>query len=333
MNWKLFAKSARLVNRPVRFRPTLDILEDRTVLSPVSFSIIQNQSPLELSGTIGGTDIQPQGAGALTTTYFGDFRTDIDETNGGIVFIPTGNDFCAADSGSWAPLPDGSNGTAPAIYGIQVDVSGMNLVIAIRDFHINADTGGSALPLYQNPDGSFGFPSAQTLTISAGSGTYAHPVLGQGPVNLTGLNGPNQADDGQLVDNGNGTFVITVPVSFSVSGTISGLDYVLNINGQIVGTGGYTAPGSGAGRKNATSDATLVSGTHSRLDDSPALIGLSAPGLASPSRSGVTTFSEQTPSPVPNVSRDDGTAAQVHHVSGAIVDPFTVVDLMFQDLA
>jgi hypothetical protein len=240
VNWKTFAKSARLLNRRVptsrvRYRPNLEILEERTVLSPVVFTEVQNQSILTLFGTIGGSDIQAQGSGALTTTYYGTFQANIDEVNGTISFTQTGNDFCAANTGNWAPRADGSSGTAPAIYGLQAEVMGTFLG-AIRDFHMNADTRGSALSMYQIADGSFGFPSAQTIAISAGTGTYSHPTLGQGPINFSGLNGPNRAGDGALVDNGNGTLRLTVPIDVSYSGTIAGMSLTLHITGTVVGS-------------------------------------------------------------------------------------------------
>jgi hypothetical protein len=244
MNWKIFAQSARLVNRRVRsegtwYRPNLDRLEDRTVLSRVTFHIVQNQSPLALSGTIAEADIQPQGTPSLSTTYFGDFQADIDEVNGTITFIGSGNDFCSADSGNWAPMPDGSGGTAPAAYGAQDDTG--TIVAAIRDFHWEVDTGGVPLALYPNDDGSFGFASSQTIEIHQGYAAYSHPDLGYGLASLGGLSGPNQAVDGNLVDNGDGTFVVTIPVSFSVSGTMDGVDFTFNFDGVGVGTGAFTS--------------------------------------------------------------------------------------------
>jgi hypothetical protein len=266
MNWTIFAKFARSVQRrlpstKVRYRPNLETLEERTVLSPVDFLEVQNQSPLALSGTIGGMNIQQQGANSLTTTYFGDFRADIDEANGTIRFIGTGNDFCAANTGSWAPLESGASGTAPAIYGLQADVGGMSWLAALRDFHLRADTFGSALALHQNPDGSFGFSSTETIAINAGSGTYAHPTLGHGPVSLSGLQAQNQAGDGTLVDNGS-LLRLTVPIDMTVNTTIAGLAATLHIQGFIVGNA--TIPvvhlGSGSSPNNYATSVVATQG-------------------------------------------------------------------------
>ena len=310
MNWNSFALSPRRVPSKARYRPKLDVLEDRTVPSPVVFNEVQSQSILTLSGTFNGSPIQEQGPGSLTTTYFGTFVTDIDEVNGTISFTQTGNDFCAANTGNWGPLEDGSNGTSPAIYGLQADLQGA-LLAAIRDFHMNADTGGTPIGMYQNADGSFGFPSVQTIAISAGTGTYSHPNLGSGPVVLSGLSGPNQAGDGTLIDNGDGTLSVVVPISVSYSGTIAGLDLELSINGQIVGTGSFTGPGPGGPSfRDATLGTALLSHP-SAIANTP---------LAATAKSS---------------SVQDGSVghARVHQVLPTTLDQLGALDSVFQDLA
>lgn len=335
MSWKWFTRSARLVQRhvassPVRCRPNLVALEDRLVLSPVSFHIVQNQSPLTLSGTVGGADIQEQGPGSLTTTYFGDFQADVDEDNGVINFIGTGNDFCAANTGNWAPREDGSGGTAPAIYGLQADVGGTFLG-AIRDFHVKVDTFGSALALYPNNDGSFGFASSQILTINAGSGTYSQPDGGHGPINLGRQNGPNQASDGTLYDNGGGNFVVVIPMSFSVSGTIGGMDYTLNIDGVGVGTGNFTGPTRGGHtRTDATISTALVSSDHAF--GTVALAAIDA-NLSPISSRAVVMPTVETSSHVQDVGSGGALAQLVHHAPLGAFDPLTALDSVFKELA
>jgi hypothetical protein len=338
MNWKLFAKSTRPANRHlpppggVRHRPNLEVLEGRTVPSLVSFHIVQDQHPLYLSGTIGGGDIQPQGPPSLSTTYFGDFQADVDLANGSIRFIGTGNDFCSADSGNWAPLADGSDGNAPAAYGFQADVKEGAVLAAIRDFHWEVDTGGAALPLYQNDDGSFGFASSQALAIHQGQIAYSHPTLGYGSASLGGLNGPNQAADGSLYDLGGGTLSVVIPVSFSVSGTTGGVDYTLNFDGTMAGTGNYTGPTPGGRTHNgdATIGVALASGPHSLWAALPAA-GAGSHHPASESPRGVATATAALP--LQDVRPGDPVARAAHHALPAALDQFTALDSVFQGLA
>ena len=329
MIWKIFTQATeprkhRIPTSRVRYRPHVQLLEDRTVPSPVVFTEVQNQSILSLSGTIGGSPIQEQGPGALTTTYFGTFLTDIDEANGTIRFTQTGNDFCAADTGNWAPLSDGSSGTAPAIYGLQADVMGAFLG-AIRDFHMNADTGGSALPLYQNDDGSFGYTSGQTIAISAGTGTYAHPTLGPGPINLSGLNGPNQAGDGTLIDNGSGTLLLTVPISVSYSGTIAGLDLTLNMDGQIVGSASYSGPSiAGQARIDPTTGAALAARFSAVGSTAQAAIVPDAPASA--------RVTAEAAGPVHAAASNDAVVPLGHHAVPVSLDPWAALEGVLQEL-
>jgi hypothetical protein len=336
MSWNFFVKAARLVNRQVpppgvRYRPNLDVLEDRTVLSPVTFHIVQNQSPLTVSGTIAGADIQAQGPGSLVTTYFGDFQADIDEANGLISFRGTGNDFCSADSGRWAPRSDGSDGTESAAYGM-MDASG-TIVGAIRDFHWEVDTGGSPLTLYQNDDGSFGFSSSQLLTIHQGFAAFSHPTLGHGSTSLGGLNGQNQASDGNLVDNGDGTLVLTIPVSFSVSGTVGGIDYTLNFDGTGVGVGAFAGPRQGGHSHNdPTLGVALGSSSHAMPTAVLAGTGTNAHDLASDSLlPGIALATTETSSQVQDLRHD--ALVQLHHAIPVTLDQFIALDSVLQELA
>jgi hypothetical protein len=331
MSWKLFAPLARSLTRPVpcrgvRHRPTLDVLEDRTVLSPVIFNEVQSQSPLTLSGTIGSAPIVAQGPGALTTTYFGTFEANVDEAHGGITFIQTGNDFCGADSGNWGPLADGSMGTAPAIYGIQASFNQPALV-ALRDFHMNADTGGVALPLTPNGDGSFSYPSTQTITISAGSGTYSHPTFGHGPVSLDGLNGPNQAAAGRLVDDGHGHLTLTVPISVTIYGSQAGVSFTLIYNGQIVGTGNSTGPDSQP-PGGARAQAALVSASRGTT-----AAGTLPQGLAPASLPDATRTPAETAAAAPYSQTASAGVSLVSSARPAALDPLTALDAVLQDLA
>jgi hypothetical protein len=253
MNWHRLVKSIRSSQRQassqVRYRPSLFVLEDRTVLSPVAFTVDPLQSSVALSGTLAGQAIHEQGPGSLTTTAEGGFQADIDDSPGGngIVFYNNGNDIFADNSGNWQPRSDGSSGAEPANYGGMVNYLGTALA-ALRHLNWGVDTGGAGFALNDNGDGSFGFSSTQTLPINQADGAYSHPVAGHGTFTLAGQTAQNQASDGTLYDNGDGTFAIVAPVNVSFSGTIySGISYTLNISGQIVANGAYTGPSPAPG--------------------------------------------------------------------------------------
>jgi hypothetical protein len=274
-------------------------------------------------------DIQAQGTNSLTTSYFGDFLTDIDTNNLLINFIGTGNDFCAADTGRWAPLPDGSSGTATAIYGLQADVSGL-FQVALRDFHMKADTFGQGLYLYPNDDGSLGYASAQTISINAGTGTWAHPTLGHGPVNLGGVNGPNQANDGNLNDNGNGTLTLIVPVSVSYNTTIGGQPATVNFDGQIVGIGTnpWTRP------QPPRHQGRLGEGIGSLLADVKGnpIAGSPGHGLTPGSEQGISLVPTEVPVQGQTPRSGDPVSPPSHHSHPAASDPFAVQDAVFQGM-
>jgi hypothetical protein len=275
-------------------------------------------------------DIQQQGTRSLSTTYFGDFQADIDEDKGVISFIGTGNDFCSADSGNWAPRADGSDGTELAAYGAQ-DKTG-TVLAAIRDFHWQVDTGGSPLALYPNTDGSFGFSSTQTIEIHQGSAAYTHPTLGHGFASLGRLSGPNQASDGNLVHNPDGTFSITIPVSFSVSGTMGGLDYTLNFDGTGVGTGAFAGSGP-SGHSFKDSAIALVLGTQFIGSSSLAVPRNNLNEPASVSARGIDVAGVDTPFQVQDLRTGDAMVPLGHHATAGALENLTVLDSVFQELA
>jgi hypothetical protein len=265
MNWKLFAQPSRSHQRPkpwsqARFRPRLDLLEDRTLLSPVTFTIDPTVSSLVLSGMVGGQPIQEQGSGSLTTTYEGSTSADINlfqDKGGTIQFLGNaiGDEAIADISGIWQPLPDGSPGSAPANYGGAVQVFGSTAVVAVRGTAASA-ANAAPVDLAQTDAGSYAFPSTQTLCIDAGSAAYNHPLL-QGAADLSGTCGQNAAAPGTLVNNGDGTFTIVVPVHLIINGTISGIPFTLMIDGVLDGQGPAAPTNTGSTGMYRENDAHL----------------------------------------------------------------------------
>src|SRR5262245_4733004 len=111
--------------RPHSFRPAVEPLEDRAVPALYRFTILPDVSSLSLSGNVAVHRIEEQGPGSLTTRFGGAVLVDFDPGAERISFLRDGTTAVAEDSGSWAPLPGGAPGTAPANYGGRVSVFGL----------------------------------------------------------------------------------------------------------------------------------------------------------------------------------------------------------------
>src|SRR5262249_58378948 len=99
MIWQYFTKSRRQTTPRSSFRlpyrPKLDMLEDRTLLTVTTFMLNPNASSLSLLGstfTASGftVPINEQGDGSLTATQSGTITADIDLDAGTINFLNDG---------------------------------------------------------------------------------------------------------------------------------------------------------------------------------------------------------------------------------------------------
>lgn len=261
MVWKRVQKSpSQKCAAQVRFRPNLDSLEDRLVLSPTTFYVDDTQSFLTLSGNISGIQVQEQAPGSLTTAYTGAFVADVDFDNGAITFFNGGNDVGAENSGNWRPDENNNDVPAPANYGGMISFLGTGHA-AVRNLNVGASS--DALALTSLGDGvSYTFPNDETLTINSGTANLFHP-LAHGSADLSNNSTANQADSqgnaSYLFDiNGDGGsfLVLYVAIDVQLTGTFSGFNYTLNIDGAIVAVGSIgTGPAAHGGHHG--SDASL----------------------------------------------------------------------------
>ncbi len=83
------------------------------------FSIDPTRSFLAISGNVLGSELTSQGPGSLTTSLLGAVRFAAD---GGSIRFPGDSRIVAATNGSWQPLVDGSKGSAPASFGVRIDI-------------------------------------------------------------------------------------------------------------------------------------------------------------------------------------------------------------------
>jgi hypothetical protein len=212
----------------------LIVLEDRVAPSVTTsiFDLDPNASSLNISGTVAGSPILPQGVGSLTAHYGGTLVAAWDLTGHTLEFIPAGTNMIALISGVWQPLPGGVPGSAPANYGGLVNLFGMNVTAALRDLVSTVATSGP-LPL-SGGGPSYNFPSTQTLTITAGSADYNAGALGMGTANLAGNAAVNTATPGTFQDLGNGNYRVTAPVNVTITQTVAGQPAILHIVGMVV---------------------------------------------------------------------------------------------------
>lgn len=322
MKWQRIAKSPR----PAGFRPRLDVLEDRTLLTVVTFNI-DPSSTLSLVGSsinYNGVPIpiNEQAPGSLTTTQEGTIAADIDTDGGTINFLDAGTAIAADISGNWRPGMGGvPNTTDPANYGGQFSILFSTNYAAIRN-NVNSLPTDAPVALTDQGGGIFTFPSNQRINVQQGTLDYeTDPTLyGNGTTSIAGLPGQNNAPDGTLQDNGDGTFTLTAPVSGDVTDDLGGGVVVdIKVNGTITGTSSSPSTGSHLG---GLAQAMSPHSTGSTLlpAASSNLVSLGAPAL--PATGGEAQA---------GVSRTQNQATALVHQGGTVgVDPL-VVDAVFQD--
>ena len=222
-----------------RYRPHLDPLEERTLLSLTTFAIDDNQSFLTLSGGVGSIQLMQQASGSLVTAYTGNLQADVDFPNGLITFIK-GDGIMAENSGDWQPRADGSLGSEPANYGGQINFLGLAR-FAFRDIDLRLSS--DPLPLTPLGAVSYGFPNNQHIKMHRGRVAYNHPLIGPGTTGLGRFAGDNNADSkgnaSFLTDvNGDGSDLeLHLAVDFSFTARIHHIPVNLNLDGMIVATG------------------------------------------------------------------------------------------------
>jgi hypothetical protein len=241
MHWKLISNAPRpekpqkRTRRP-RGKPTVELLEDRRLLSVTSSLFVVNQaaSALTLSGDIGGFPLQQQANGSLTSSYSGSIVADWDLDGLTINLDQPGTSLAALVTGDWQPKPDGSSGSAPADYGGKVTILFVTAQVALRGLTVAAST---ANPLPLSGTGPYSFTATQTLTVLWGTADYNAGLFGSGSKDLSSLSAQNAAPDaGTFEDQGGGSYRLSIPVSLTIQQPIENLTATLHINGQIVAT-------------------------------------------------------------------------------------------------
>jgi hypothetical protein len=242
------------------------------------YNVVTNQSNIAITGKVhssfGTTDILPQGTGSLTTNYTGTIRADRVGTSS--IQFSGGSLIDANVSGSWKPLANGDDGSAPADYGGRFSYlfGAVTANFAARDFV--ADLLSGVLPI----DGAGHF-DISTTTVSFVNGNIAYRAsLGQaggnsviGKTSLlsgTGTLG-SQSQSGNFLE----TFLLPVSTTqtIAVDATTS-VDFTLT--GQIFATAALVA---GDYNLNGIVDAADYAVWRKKLGSSTSLPNDDSPGV------------------------------------------------------
>lgn len=177
-----------------------------------TFTLVQSQSSLFITGDVGGAGITPQGSGSLTTSYTGTIEVDL--TDPVITFLG-GSLIAGANSGTWQPGLGGVAGSAPANYGANVNGGLFTAVAAVRNSLFDVSSGGSTITAGAFPatDLTFFFAASSTTVID-----YRYTVILSSPVGgstpLTGTFPNANPNSATLIVQG-AEYVLTIPVDIS----------------------------------------------------------------------------------------------------------------------
>jgi hypothetical protein len=130
-----------------------------TAVGAEVFTVDPNQSLVSISGSIAGTSLESQGSGSLTTQFGGSILADMSGTT---IQFPGQSQVTGLNSGTWQPMPDGSDGSAPATFGAKASLLFTTGVAAVRN--VQFDITSAALTLV---NGQF---DAQPITFSIAEG-------------------------------------------------------------------------------------------------------------------------------------------------------------------
>jgi hypothetical protein len=162
--------------------------------------------------------------------------------------------------------------------------------------------------------GVFAFPSTQKVNFNTGNLDYSTFLFGMGTLNITGLNGTNQAASGTLQSDGSGNLTLTIPVLADIFYDIGGgASFTIHMSGTLTATGTLgTAPTVGSFQLGGAQPAA-----------SEALTGVPANGLGSPNLASAAPVADTVLTPAP--------VSASHFVPVAPQNSTAAVDTIFGD--
>jgi hypothetical protein len=207
--------------------------------SELSFAIDSSQSYLAFSlETDDGTQFSSaQTPGSDTTALSG--LVNVEVTDGSIQFLPTADIQFAQQPLPQSPLADGTLGTAPAQYGLNLLLPGIGSgVVAARNY-IGDSTSAPIARVGDAFDASL-----VTFDLPSGNTSYNLTLLGSPVSGSFDSNNPalNELSGGALTLSGN-VLTLTLPILIHGTVSVSGVSVVNVYSGQIVATALVPEPG------------------------------------------------------------------------------------------
>jgi hypothetical protein len=203
-----------------------------------TFALDATNSSVSISGTLAGVAFQQQGTGSLTTKYSGTIKADVTSSN--ITFVG-GSAIVGLNSGTWQPGLGGVAGSAPANYGVKVNVLLITAMAAVRNTLLDVTssaltvTGGS----FSGQGLHFNYPSNSTSVLD-----YSYSGLlgsGSGSQQLKGIS-TNNLNNATLIVQG-AELVLTIPVDNSGTATaLNPNDVQYRLRGQLVAWAPVSVP-------------------------------------------------------------------------------------------
>jgi hypothetical protein len=197
------------------------------------FTVDSSQSQLTISGQVTGYSFTAQGPGSLTAAYKGTINAAV---SGSTIQFTGSSAIAAITNGVWQPAPGGTQGTAPADYGAQVQViviffpvtsygAARNLVVDMASplltlTQTNFDSSKLIVSIVTN--------SSPTFDYYSSSGSGSNPLSGSATNSIA--TGSSISTNGDLVQ-----LVIQINTTFATTNS------ALTLTGKIVATNSLSA--------------------------------------------------------------------------------------------
>jgi len=210
--------SSKLSQRSFRPGLMMESLEQRELLSTVTFTLNQSKSFASLAGVT--VALTPQAKNSLTANYTGNIKADV--TSNSIKF--TGGSASAVASGKWKPTPTKMTEYGAIIAGtIFTDLAGAALTIS------------STKALAVSSNGSFS-SSGETFTATAGTLNIATATSKLISQSLKGVSATNAATSSSTLVKKNGILTLTIKILATLKVKLSGITLPVKLTGQVVAT-------------------------------------------------------------------------------------------------